>query len=89
MRALSLVDTSDFGILRLVVDSFPRADCFTGRWYLVKSSELIPVVVRDRPGGLAAVLRILANAGIDVEYTHASVAHRRDSAYVILSVNYN
>jgi hypothetical protein len=57
--------------------------------YLVKSSEVIPVAVGDKPGGLAAVLRILADAGVDVEYTYAFVAHSRDNAYVILRVNDN
>jgi len=50
---------------------------------------VIPVVVGDKPGGLAAVLRLLANAGIDVEYTYAFVAHSHDKAYVIIRVNDN
>ena len=52
----------------------------------MKSSEVIPVSVGDKPGGLASVLRILADAGIDVEYTYAFVAHGSDKAYVILRV---
>ena len=55
--------------------------------YLVRSSDVIPVVVGDRPGGLASVLRILADAGTDVEYTYAFVAHDSDNAYVILRVD--
>ena len=90
LRALSLADTSDFGILRVIVDKPDLAlEKLQQAEYLVKSSEVIPVAVGDRPGGLAAVLRVLANAGVDVEYTYAFVAHSRDKAYVILRVNDN
>ena len=90
MRALSLADTADFGILRVIVDKPAHAlIALQGAGYLVKSSEVIPVAVGDKPGGLAATLRILADAGIDVEYTYAFVAHSRDKAYVILRVNDN
>ena len=90
MRALSLADTADFGILRLIVDKPSHAlAVLQAAGYLVKSNEVIPVIVGDRPGGLAAVLRLLADAGIDVEYTYAFVAHSRDNAYVILRVNDN
>ena len=90
LRALSLADTSDFGILRVIVDKPENAlEVLQGAGFLVKSSEVLPVAVGDKPGGLATVLRILANAGIDVEYTYAFVAHSHDMAYVILRVNDN
>jgi len=57
--------------------------------FLVKSNKVVPVAVGDRPGGLSAALRLLADAGVDVEYTYAFVAHSRDKAYVILRVNDN
>ena len=87
MRALSLADTADFGILRIIVDK--PLDAFTAledAGFLVKSNEVVPVSVDDRPGGLAAVLRVLADSGVDVEYTYAFVAHAQDKAYVILRV---
>jgi hypothetical protein len=90
LRALSLADTADFGILRVIVDKPDLAlEKLQQAEYLVKSSEVIPVAVGDRPGGLAAVLRVLADAGVDVEYTYAFVAHSRDNAYVILRVEDN
>ena len=90
LRALPIADTADFGILRIIVDKPVRAlKILQDAGYLVKSSEVIPVAVGDKPGGLAAVLRTLADAGIDVEYTYAFVAHSRDSAYVILRVGDN
>jgi len=90
MRALSLADTADFGILRVIVDKPEEAERVMQKaGFLVKTNNVIPVAIGDKPGGLAAVLRILANEGIDVEYTYAFVAHSRDSAYVILRVTDN
>ena len=90
LRALSLADTSDFGILRLIVDKPHGAlKVLQDAGYLVKSSEVIPVSVGDKPGGLAGVLRILADSGVDVEYTYAFVSHAREKAYVILRVGDN
>jgi len=90
MRALSLADTADFGILRVIVDKPEEAkDVMQEAGFLVKTNNVIPVAVGDKPGGLAAILRVLADEGIDVEYTYAFVAHSRDSAYVILRVTDN
>ena len=90
MRALSLADTADFGILRLIVDKPDEAlEILRDAGYLVKTNEVIPVAVGDRPGGLAPVMRLLADAGVDVEYTYSFVAHKRDQAYVILRVDNN
>jgi len=90
LRALSLADTADFGILRIIVDKPADAlSALQNSGFLVKSNEVIPVSVGDKPGGLAAVLRILADSGVNVEYTYAFVAHSRDRAYVILRVTDN
>ena len=90
LRALSLADTSDFGILRIIVDKPAAAlKALQDAGYLVKSSEVIPVSVGDKPGGLAAVLRVLADSGVGVEYAYAFVAHSSDRAYVILRVEDN
>ena len=87
LRALSLADTSDFGILRIIVDKPQVAlNALQGEDYLVKSNEVIPVSVSDTPGGFAGVLRLLADSGIDVEYTYAFVSHAKGEAYVILRV---
>ena len=87
LRALSLADTADFGILRIIVDNPSGAlKSLQDAGYLVKSNEVIPVSVSDKPGGLAAILRVLADAGVDVEYTYAFVAHASEEAYVILRV---
>jgi len=90
LRALSLADTSDFGILRAIVDKPEHAlEVLGNAGFLVKTSEVLAVVVGDTPGGLAAVVRTLADAGINIEYTYAFVAHSKDKAYVILRVDNN
>jgi len=90
LRALSIADTADFGILRLIVDKPEVAfGVLQEAGYLVRSNEVIPVAVGDKPGGLVAVLRVLADAGVDVEYTYAFVAHSHKKAYVILRVGDN
>ena len=90
LRALSLADTAEFGILRVIVDKpAPALEALSEAGYLVRSNQVIPVSVGDRPGGLSAVLRVLADEGVNVEYTYAFVAHSHDRAYVILRVNDN
>ena len=90
LRALSLTDTSDFGILRVIVDNPEHAlKILESAGFLVKLNNVLAVVIGDKPGGLAAVVRILSDAGVSIEYTYAFVAHSRDNAYVILRVDDN
>ena len=90
LRALALADTSDFGILRAIVDNPDQAlDILSKAGFLVMTNNVLAVVVGDKPGGLAGVVRILAEAGVDIEYTYAFVAHSKDKAYVILRVDNN
>lgn len=84
IRALSLADTSDFGILRLIVndvDGAMRVLRETG--HTVTVTDVVAVEVGDRPGGLARVLEVLGNAGINVEYMYAFVEKATDKAVVV------
>ena len=90
LRALSLADTADFGILRVIVDKPEHTlKVLSEAGFLVKSSEVLAVIIGDKPGGLAAVVRILSEVGVNIEYTYAFVAHSKDNAYVILRVDDN
>ena len=90
LRAMSLADASDFGILRIIVDKPTLAlKVMQDAGYLVQMSKVIPVSLSDSPGSLGGVLRILADAGIDVLYLYAFVAHKPGSAYVIIRVEDN
>jgi hypothetical protein len=84
IRALSLADTTDFGILRLIVDQYDRArQLLKEKGFTVGKTEVVAVEVPDRPGGLAMVLQALARAHINVEYMYAFVQHSGKNAVII------
>ncbi|MHB8068637.1 MAG: ACT domain-containing protein [Desulfobaccales bacterium] len=84
IRALSLADTTDFGILRLIVDQYDKArELLKQKGFTVGKTEVVAVEVPDRPGGLGLVLQILAQAGINVEYMYAFVQHSGMNAVII------
>jgi hypothetical protein len=81
---LSLADTQQFGILRLIVgDSAAARTALEGRGYVVSLAEVIAVEVEDRPGGLASILAHLDDAGLNVEYMYAFTFGRGDRAALI------
>lgn len=84
IRALSLADTADFGILRLVVNQTARAvQVLRERGFTVATNEMVALEVPDRPGGLWAILRALEAARINVEYMYAFVHKATENAVVI------
>jgi hypothetical protein len=84
IRALSLADTKDFGILRLIVNDNEKAREILGKkGFTVRKTEVVAVVVPDRPGGLADILKVLVEAKINVEYLYAFVQHSGKEAIII------
>uniref|UniRef100_A0A7V4G8X8 ACT domain-containing protein n=1 Tax=Desulfobacca acetoxidans TaxID=60893 RepID=A0A7V4G8X8_9BACT len=84
IRALSLADTTDFGILRLIVDKYDLArEVLKAKGFTVGKTEVVAIEVPDRPGGLSSVLQILAKNGINVEYMYAFVQHSGKNAVII------
>jgi hypothetical protein len=84
IRALSLADTSDFGILRLIVDTPDRAlEVLKRDGFTVNKTEVVAVEVPDRPKGLNSILEILDSAGINVEYMYAFVERSGQNAVII------
>lgn len=84
IRALSLADTSDFGILRLIVNDVQKAlKVLKDSGHTVSLTDVIAVEVPDHPGGLASVLEPLRDAGVNVEYMYAFVEKATDKAVVI------
>lgn len=84
IRALALADTSDFGVLRLIVDDNARAvDALKNRGFTVGQTAVLAVEVEDRPGGLHRILDILHQSGINVEYMYAFVQHTGKNAVMI------
>jgi hypothetical protein len=84
VRALSLADTSDFGILRLIVnDSAKAVEVLKQHQFTVSMTQVVAVEVPDRPGGLAHILDILQKENINVEYMYAFVERSSDNAVII------
>lgn len=87
IRALSIADTTDFGILRLIVNKPDAANrVLRDEGFMVSETDVIAVEVPDRPGGLADVLDILGQAGINIEYLYAFIGQTAKEALVIFRV---
>jgi len=85
IRALAIADTTEFGILRMIVDRPQKAyEALEERGFTVSQTEVVVVEVEDKPGGLAQVMAILGKEGINVEYLYAFVAPRGRGALVVL-----
>ena len=84
IRALSLADTSDFGILRLIVDQTDEAkQVLKNEGFTVSKTEVVAVEVPDRPLGLCGILDILDDNGVNVEYMYAFVERCGENAVII------
>jgi hypothetical protein len=84
IRALSLADTTDFGILRLIVNNAEKAKTvLKENGFTVNKTEVIAVEVPDRPGGLATILQMLDADQINVEYMYAFVERCAGNAVII------
>lgn len=84
IRALSLADTSDFGILRLIVSDFDKAkDNLKAGGFTVGRTTVVAVEVPDKPGGLHKILDMLRDAKVNVEYMYAFVNQSSTNAVII------
>lgn len=84
IRALSVADTSDFGVLRLIVNDSQKAkETLRTHGFTVSKTNVVAVEVPDQPGGLYRILSILNTAGFNVEYMYAFVQQRGDNAVMI------
>ena len=90
LRALSIAETQDFGILRLVVNDEKAAETvLSENGYLIKVVDVIGVKIGDAPGKLTAALSVLDQADINVEYLYAFMARTEKHAYVVVRVEDN
>lgn len=84
IRALSLADTADFGILRLIVSDTEMAkQVLKDNGFTVEKTKVVAIEVPDRPGGLATILDTIKDEGINVEYMYAFVQKSGQNAIVI------
>ena len=84
IRALSIADTADYGLLRLIVDDPEKATrMLNDQGFTVVATEVLAIEVPDRPGGLAGIIEILASKGLNIDYMYAFVGASGENAIVI------
>ena len=85
---MSLADTEQFGILRLIVREWEEAArLLRAEGWVVKMTEVLAVEVPDCPGGLAGVLAVFEEAGLNIEYMYAFTFRRRDHAIIVFRLD--
>lgn len=88
LRALSIADTTDFGILRMVADQPDAAvQVLKASGFTARETDVIGVEVPDHPGGLARIMALFRDEGVSIEYLYASLEHSADKAVIVIKVD--
>lgn len=87
LRAMSMAETKEYGILRMIVsDIFKTSNILKEEGYVHSLTPVLAVAIPDEPGGLNHVLQVLAGRGINVDYMYAFLGGKSGGAYVIIRV---
>lgn len=87
MRAINIAETTDYGVLRLIVDDASRASSILlEQGFILTMTPVVGVAVPDTPGGLSRVLGVISDAGIDVEYMYSVFGQKDGQACMIFRV---
>ena len=87
LRAISIAETADYGILRMIVDDAQHAmGILMQHGYLLTMTPVLVVAVSDQPGGIAPVLATMAEGNIDIEYMYSLFTHVEGKAYIVFRV---
>lgn len=88
MRALSIAETRDFGILRIIVDdAYEASTVLKSAGYILKITPVLAAAVPDEPGALKKILKVLEENQINVEYTYAFITRDKDIAYMVFRLD--
>ena len=88
IRAISIAETSDYGLARMIVDNSHKAsEVLLRHGDILSMTPVWAVEVPDRPAGLAEVLAVLAENHVDVEYMYSLFTHREGMAYMVMRVS--
>lgn len=88
ISALSIADTTDFGILRIIVDNPDKAKLvLKGMGVISKATDVVAVYIDDHSGGLAKVLNLVSDAGIGIEYMYAFLGRTEGKALMVLKAD--
>ena len=87
LRAINIAETADYGVLRLIVcDAHKASAILLEHGFILTMTPVVAVAVSDQPGGLAGVLKLLPEAGIDVEYMYSIFGQADGKAHMIFRV---
>lgn len=90
IRALSIADTTDYGILRLIVSDYKKAlEALKTEGIIASVTDVLGIEVSDTPGGFSEAVKILSDADIAVEYAYAFITRHEGKACVIIRVEDN
>ncbi|MDD5066406.1 MAG: ACT domain-containing protein [bacterium] len=88
IRALALADTTDFGVLRMIVNDYKKCqDILKKHGFIVRLTDVIGVEVEDRPGGLNRVMQLFNSNNVNIEYMYAFVEKKKDNAVVVFRID--
>ena len=88
LRAISIADTTDFGILRMVADQPDAAvKLLKESGFTARETDVIGVEVPDHPGELARIMSLFRDEGVGIEYLYASLEHKEDKAVIVIKVD--
>ena len=87
LRAISIAETADYGVLRMIVDDAQKATTLLMQHgYLLTMTPVLVVSVSDQPGGIAPILATMAEGNIDIEYMYSLFTHVEGKAYIVFRV---
>ena len=90
IATLSLADSADFGIVRMIVDDHVKgARVLAEAGFAVRETEVVTVTVPDRPGGMAELMEKIDGAGLDINYSYAYALGHGEKAILVFSFNDN
>ena len=88
LRALNIAETTDYGLLRIIVDDTAKAlNVLKENGAIATTTDVLAVAVPNVPGGLNTLLQVLATANVDVSYMYSIFGHTDENAYIILQLN--
>lgn len=87
LRAMTIADTADFGILRIVVNNYEKAaKILEDNHFTIRITKVLGIVIEDKPGGLYKIVKLFKDKNINIEYLYASLKREDDKAVVIFKV---
>ena len=90
MRALSIAEAQDFGIVRIIVDDAYKTSCVLKEaGYVASITPVVAIEMPDEPGSLFRILKILGDGGVNLEYMYAFLTRKQSTAYMVLRVEDN